>query len=63
MTIEYIIAGAVLFLGGALHRWLMRDLAADEDAGGVTRGWWTLVVGWAAMLLGVILLAAGFAGR
>lgn len=63
MTIEYLIAGAVLFLGGAVQRWLHRDMAAHEEAGGAVRGWWTVALGWVAMLLGVILLAAGVAGR
>lgn len=63
MTIEYIIGGAILFVGGAVHRWLRRGLAADEAAGGATPGWWTIVVGWVAMFLGVILLAFGVAGR
>jgi len=63
VTVEYIIVGAVLFVGGALQRWLRLSTAADEPTDGPAPGWWTVVLGWAAMLLGIILLAAGVAGR
>lgn len=63
MTIEYIIVGAVLFVGGALQRWLRLGTEADDPSSGAPAGWWTVALGWVAMLLGVILLAAGVAGR
>ncbi|MCZ7661616.1 MAG: hypothetical protein M5U22_01055 [Thermoleophilia bacterium] len=55
--IEYVIAGAILILGGALQIWLRRS---DTQVPGSGR--WAGLLGYAAVVLGLVLLLAGITG-
>ncbi len=63
MTIEYLIVGAVLIVGGVVQRRMRRYLPPEQQAGAGVAGRWSGVLGYVAMGLGVVLLVAGVLGR
>ncbi|MHB9148518.1 MAG: hypothetical protein ACYC33_00290 [Thermoleophilia bacterium] len=63
MTVEYLIVGAVLIVGGIVQRRMRRYLPPEQQGGVGVAGKWSGVLGYVAMGLGVILVAAGVMGR
>ncbi|HZK48275.1 MAG TPA: hypothetical protein VFD74_01565 [Thermoleophilia bacterium] len=63
MTVEYLIVGAVLIVGGVVQRRMRRYLPPEQQAGGGVAGRWSGVLGYVAVGLGVVLLVAGVLGR
>ena len=63
MTIEYLIVGIVLIVGGIAQRRMRRYLPPEQQAGAGIVGRWSGVLGYVAMGLGAVLVAAGVMGR
>lgn len=62
MTIEYLIVGAVLVVGGLLQIWLRRGMSPEERAATRSSGRWGAVLGYFSVTLGSILLIVGVGG-
>ena len=63
MTVEYLIVGAVLIVGGLVQRRMRRYLPSEQHSRGGMAGAWSGMLGYVAMGLGVVLLVAGVLGR
>lgn len=56
MSVEYYISGGVLLVLGLLQMWVRRQQWASEQAGSRR----SAILGPAAVVMGLVLLAAGF---
>ncbi len=63
MTVEYLIVGVVLIVGGIVQRRTRRYLPSEQRTRGGMAGAWSGVLGFVAVGLGAILLVAGLLGR
>jgi len=56
VSVEYYISGAILLVLGLLQMWVRRQRWAGEEAGSRR----SAILGPAAVVMGLVLLAAGF---
>lgn len=63
MTVEYLIVGVVLIVGGIVQRRMRRYLPPEQRAGAGAAGKWSGVLGYVAMGLGAVMVVAGVMSR
>jgi len=62
VTVEYLIVGVVLVVGGVLQIWLRRGMSAEERAATRSSGRWGTALGYLAVALGTIIVIVGVGG-
>ena len=58
MTVEYLVAGVLLIVGGLVQRRLHRGLPEEARGEGIA-GRWSGMLGLVAIVFGVVMLVAG----